>query len=317
MKVLVAEDTKSNLQFLKTCITSAGFDVVTARDGEEALKIFKQHRPDLILLDVIMQRLSGIEVAKRIRESDRNQRRWIPIIFISAMEEDEDVVKGLEVGGDDYIKKPVSQVVLNAKLRATKRIYDMQSELESANKELRRLTDFDALTGIANRRKLDEQLRKEWSRSVRTSTSLSVSLCDVDYFKKYNDRYGHQAGDRALCEVANALGHAIRRPGDLLARYGGEEFAFILPETDASGALTMLERAREEVIAKKIKHEGSKINDYISISAGVASIRPTKQDDLETGIRQLLKKADIALYEAKAKGRNCVVESTSEMEEPA
>lgn len=308
MKVLVAEDSQSNLLFLKACIEEAGFEVVTAGNGEEAVSMFDQHQPDLVLLDVVMPEIDGIAAAKIIRERTVRQDQWVPIIFISGLDGDEDVVKGLEIGGDDYITKPVSQIVLNAKLHAMRRIYEMQRQLDKANKQLKRLSEYDALTGLANRRKFDDTLQREWKRASRTGGSLAFCMCDVDFFKQYNDTYGHQVGDDALCYVAKALEETIRRPGDLVARYGGEEFAVILPETDLQGALVILEKARKAVEEKSIPHSKSSVSEFLTISAGIAIIEPTKAN-IETGTLELIRTADEALYQAKKKGRNCIVKS--------
>ncbi len=305
MKILVAEDTKSNLAYLEACILEAGFDVITATNGKEAVEAFDKHHPDLVLLDVIMPELDGIAAAKLIRERTKSSNNWIPIIFISALSEDVTVVKGLEVGGDDYICKPVSQVVLNAKLHAMRRIYKMQQQLDIANKQLKRMADYDVLTGLANRRKFNKYLESEWKRSAKKGNTLSLCICDVDFFKQYNDTYGHQAGDDALCEVANGLFNAIRRPGDLVSRFGGEEFAIILPDTDHDGAAKMIERGRVAVEGARIAHSESSVSGVLTISAGIATIEPS-QLDAEAGIKSLLKSADDALYVAKSKGRNCV-----------
>ncbi|MFK8067593.1 MAG: diguanylate cyclase [Gammaproteobacteria bacterium] len=305
MKILVAEDTKSNLAYLEACIIDAGYDVVTATNGVEAVEAFDRHKPDLILLDVIMPEMSGIVAAEKIRERTRSSNNWIPIIFISAMDDDSDVVKGLEAGRDDYICKPVSQVVLNAKLHAMQRIYKMQQQLDIANKQLKRIADYDALTGLANRRKFNKDLEAEWVRATRNGKQLSLCISDVDFFKQYNDTYGHQAGDDALCTVASALFNAIRRPGDLVCRYGGEEFAIILPDTDRNGALKMIERGRSSVEEAHVAHSGSTASSVITISAGFATVEPS-QFDAEEGVKLLLKSADDALYVAKSEGRNCI-----------
>ncbi len=312
MKVLVAEDTKSNLMFLKACIEKAGFDVITASDGIEAIEQFDKHNPDLILLDVIMPGLDGIEAAKKIRERTvANKGHWVPIIFISAMDSDHDVVRGLEIGGDDYICKPVSQAVLNAKLHAMRRIYEIQRELDAANKQLKLFAEYDVLTGLANRRKFNDQLEREWKRSARTAKPLCLCICDVDYFKQYNDHYGHQGGDDALCAIADSLFKTIRRPGDLVTRYGGEEFAIIMPETDINGAMIIIEKARIHIEELNILHAGSAISKFLTVSAGISSALP-RRDDHDQGIKTMIRQADEALYTAKAQGRNSVViEATS------
>jgi two-component system cell cycle response regulator len=175
-----------------------------------------------------------------------------------------------------------------------------EEALQKANEALKRLAIIDGLTQISNRRRFDEFLANEWKRALRSKQNLSLILCDIDFFKLYNDNYGHQAGDQCLQAVAQAINSILRRPADLAARYGGEEFVIILPDTDIEGAFHVSERIRSKIQQLEILHEHSTVEKHVTLSLGVASIVPTNVSLPES----LLKKADKALYEAKEKGRN-------------
>ncbi|QDF97412.1 diguanylate cyclase response regulator [Azoarcus sp. DD4] len=310
MKVLVIEDTVTSATLVCHQLTKMGLVALHARDGESGIAMFKQERPDLILLDIIMPGMDGFEVARSIRELE-GEGDWTPIIFLTARTSDDDLQRGIDVGGDDYLAKPVSEVVLKAKVRAMQRIAQMRysllvltRKLDDANRELTRLSAVDGLTGIANRRRFDESLLREWRRAARGGLSLALLLVDVDSFKQFNDGYGHQVGDECLKAVARTLEQKLRRPTDLVARYGGEEFAAILPETSESGALAVAEAMRAGVEGLSITHRFSSAAPVVSISIGVATLIPPRGDD--NGFIALLKAADEALYQAKAVGRNRV-----------
>jgi len=310
MKVLVADDTRTNLLIVKKYIENAGHEVITASDGLQAVNLFNRTFPDLVLLDIMMPNMNGFDAARQIRWECEQRKRWIPIIFLSAMGEDEDVVKGIEVGGDDYLTKPVSRTVLNAKLKAMARIADMQKQLDEANRQLRELSEIDPLTKIANRRRLDTTLEKEWRRAARTHTSLSLILCDIDYFKQYNDNYGHQAGDDCLKRIAKTLSEGLKRPGDIMARFGGEEFIGILPETNQEGTTKVAQKLRKSIEGLKIIHEFSAASSFVTLSFGMATIVPEKQ--LTFDPKQLIESADRCLYRAKEAGRNRIESITIE-----
>ncbi|THB81645.1 MAG: GGDEF domain-containing protein [Desulfobacteraceae bacterium] len=178
-----------------------------------------------------------------------------------------------------------------------------QANLEKANQELKLLANIDGLTQIANRRLFDEFISNEWQRSLREKTHLSVILCDIDYFKRYNDTHGHQAGDDCLREVAQAIKRAVKRPSDLGARYGGEEFVVALSNTESSGALHVANNIQKNIEKLKIKHSASDVKEYVSMSIGVSTVIPTGSSNFEN----LIEAADSALYEAKKKGRNQIV----------
>lgn len=308
MKALVIEDTVTSATLICHLLERMGLRAVHARDGESGIEAFKLERPDLVLLDIIMPGMDGFDVAKRIRQLERDGE-WTPIIFLSARASEADLERGIDVGGDDYLVKPVSEVVLKAKVRAMQRIAQMRyslllltRKLNEANRELSRLSSVDGLTGIPNRRVFDDTLVREWRRAERRSVPLSLLLLDIDHFKEYNDCYGHQVGDDCLRAVAGSLDRALRRSSDLAARYGGEEFGIVLPETDAEGARNVAENVLELVRGLAIAHARSQTAPRVTISIGVATAIPERGDD--SGWKKLLGNADAALYQAKNKGRN-------------
>lgn len=305
MKALVIEDTATSQAVICHLLERLGIQPIQARDGLSGIAGFERERPDLILLDILLPGIDGFEVARRIRAIEK-PGEWTPIIFLTGLTKDEDLERGIEAGGDDYLLKPVSEVVLGAKVRAMQRIVQMRHsllvltrKLDSANRELTRLSAVDGLTGIANRRQFDEVLSREWRRCLRAHEPLSLLMVDVDFFKQYNDGYGHQAGDECLKAVAEALRGKLRRPADIVTRYGGEEFAAILPDTGLEGALLVAEAMRSAVQALGLPHEGSAF-DVVTVSIGVASLSPQQAE----GMPRLLGAADWALYEAKRHGRN-------------
>jgi diguanylate cyclase (GGDEF)-like protein len=315
MKTLVIEDSSSSLKILCHYIEKMGITPIPAETGALGVDLFLSEHPDLILLDIILPDIDGFEVARRIRQMER-PGDWTPIIFLTALNKDEDLEKGIAAGGDDYLHKPVSDVVLGAKIRAMQRIIQMRQsllvltrKLDAANHELKRLAALDGLTGIANRRHFDAVLDREWRRAMRQGTELSVLMCDVDFFKQFNDTYGHLEGDECLRQVANALTTALDRGGDLIARYGGEEFAAVLPETSLGGALFVAERMKQAINQLNLKHTGSPFG-FITASFGIASTIPvargTADAQPENDSLSLLNAADLALYEAKKEGKNRV-----------
>jgi diguanylate cyclase (GGDEF)-like protein len=305
MKILIVDDSATVRTGLKGLVERMGHGVAEAENGAEALKLYKQERPGLVLIDVIMPVMDGYEAARRMRETSPDE--WVPIIFLSSKEADQDLDRAIEAGGDDYLVKPVSFVVLNAKIRALHRIesmrnkvLDMSRDLASANRELEKLTRQDGLTGIANRRHFDSYLETEVRRAARERQPLSLILADVDHFKSFNDHYGHQAGDDCLRQVAAVLGTAGRRPADLAARYGGEEFAIVLPGTGPDGAVDVAQALSRLIAALAISHASSAVSQNVTLSQGIASLAPEK----ETAAEDLIHRADQALYQAKQQGRN-------------
>jgi diguanylate cyclase (GGDEF)-like protein len=305
LKVLIVEDSKVALKAISGYIENMGVQPLLAENGHDALELYSRERPDIVLLDIILPDTDGYEVAKEIRRL-QGKDEWTAIIFLSVMSKDEDLARGIEVGGDDYIMKPVGSVVVQAKVRAMYRLVQMQralvkmaAQLNDANQELQRLSMTDGLTGIANRRMFDVSLAREWRRCMRLNKPLSVVMLDVDYFKKYNDRYGHQEGDDCLVAVAQEVARSAPRPGDLVARYGGEEFVMILADTDEDGANWVAERIRQHVAGLNLPHKDSS-DGHITVSCGISSVIPSQ----ELSVEMLVKSADNALYLSKNQGRN-------------
>ena len=312
MKTLVIEDSISSLKLLCDHVTKMGLVPIPAETGAIGINLFLKERPDLILLDIVMPDLDGYEVARQIRQLEP-PGDWTPIIFLSSLNQDKDIEMGIAAGGDDYLLKPISEIVLASKIRAMQRIIQMRQsllvltrKLDAANQELRRLTSLDGLTGIANRRHFDEMLAREWRRAMREGEEVAILMCDIDLFKPYNDTYGHQSGDECLRQIAQALVSSLDRGGDLLARYGGEEFVAVLPRTTLIGASFVAGLMRQAVCELALEHSGSP-HGIVTASFGVASaVAMPETDPLD-----IIGAADRALYKAKHAGRNRVAQTTS------
>jgi len=305
MKILVVEDSSSNRLSLTQHVERFGATALAVDTGEAALEAYSRMRPDLVLLDVVLPDIDGFVVAQRIRAME-TQGEWTPIIFLSSLGEDTNIEKGIAAGGDDYLLKPVSEIVLGAKIRAMQRLVLMRTslhaltrKLDAANQELVRISSRDDLTGVANRRFFDETISLEWRRARRHSNSIALLMCDVDFFKLFNDTYGHQAGDNCLRKVATAIRLNTERPSDLVARYSGKEFAVALPETTIGGALTVAEKIRQAIRELNISHESSP-EGLITMSIGIASTAPGFDNPPD----DLIHAASKALYRAKREGRD-------------
>lgn len=291
-KVLIIDDLPTNIQVLSEILENE-YETFFATSGREGLEIARVEHPDLILLDIMMPVMDGFEVCQRLKEDPATQS--IPVIFVTAMRSAEDEAKGLELGAIDYITKPVTPIIVKMRVRN-------HMELKRHRDILADLSLMDGLTGIANRRRFDEGLENEWRRAARSGSSLAIIMIDIDFFKNFNDHYGHGAGDDCLKKVARALTGAPRRPGDLVARYGGEEFVALLPETSHAAALAIAERMRQTILDLAIPHAYSDAAERVSISLGVAAATPGPNDDAG----DLVMSADKFLYQAKQTGRNKV-----------
>ena len=297
MEVLIIDDDLSICNYLSKIVSDEGHHCRIAHDRRGAFAELEVHDIDLIMIDVYMPGSDGFEITKDIRK--RFTETWIPIVFISASDSDADYKKCVEVGGDDYLVKPIRPIVVQTKLKTLERISAMKRLADSANKKLKRLTHLDPLTKVQNRRSLQHSLFQEWKSAHRNKTPLSVLMIDIDFFKSYNDSLGHLKGDSCLQKVAKALSQAITRPRDLVARYGGEEFLVLLPETDSYGASQVAARLHQAILEKGIDHPESEISDYITVSMGISST-----DSCARSPEELCDQADKALYEAKKQGRN-------------
>lgn len=320
--ILIVDDNPSTLEVLFDFLMNAGFRVLIAQDGESAILKVAEASPDVILLDIIMPGIDGFETCRRLKANPAT--REIPVIFMTALAQTSVVVKGFELGAVDYITKPTQQEIVLARVTTHLTIQKLQrslqqqnwqlqqeilqrhqaeAALQNANEELQRLATLDGLTQVANRRRFDEYLTKAWQILVREHLPLSLLMCDVDFFKRYNDSKGHQAGDECLQQVAQAMKHSVKRPADLVARYGGEEFVVVLPNTHAEGALIVAQKIQKSIAALAVIHPESTISQYITLSIGVSCTIPCQQFCPEA----LIMAADRALYQAKQLGRNRAV----------
>ena len=305
--VLLVEDQASVRATLAGELRHVGVsEVLEAASADAALQLFKLRRPDLVLLDIHLPGGNdGYWVAQRMREAEPGG--WTPIIFLSGLDGDLDVWRGIEAGGDDYLVKPVKPIVLAAKLRAMRRLRDMRrrlveltEELHVANQPLNEMVEMDPLTGLVNRRGFDRILHSEILAARRDGVPLTLMLCDLDHFKRYNDTLGHVQGDACLKEVGRVLHDVCMRPRDVASRYGGEEFALILPNTPRSGAMTFARALGKLLKSRAIAHPGSPNGETLTLSGGITTCVPDDGTSAET----MLMRADEALYAAKAQGRD-------------
>jgi diguanylate cyclase (GGDEF)-like protein len=298
MKILLVEDSATLRFAMRNYITDAGHDPLLARSGEEALQLLENTPVDMIIMDVEMPGLNGFETTRLIREWLAGH--WIPIIFVTGLNEDENYREGIEAGGDDYLIKPVSFMIIKAKIRAMERIAEMRDQLHRLNAELEALSQLDSLTQIYNRRTFNELAQQQWALAKRHQQPISALMIDVDHFKLFNDHYGHPAGDVCLKKVTQAIKSCLHRSADILGRYGGEEFIVLLPETDANGAMRVAQAISEAIEVAQLRHEISPSSNLVTASIGGATCLRTTGHDLE----ELIKNADRALYKAKRAGRN-------------
>jgi diguanylate cyclase (GGDEF)-like protein len=309
LRVLLVEDQPVLRAHLVTQLRALGHDVIEAENAQLALAHFHEHQPDLVLLDVVLPDQDGYWLARQFRRQEGS--RWTPIIFLSCMTHETDLQQGIDAGGDDYLTKPVSPIVLRSKLLAMQRLLYMRNQLTRATEELRtanyrlaHLSSHDELTGLGNRRGLDERLNQYIGQARRDRLPLTLIMCDVDHFKRYNDSLGHLEGDRCLQHISGVMAQACRRPLDYVARYGGEEFAILLPNTPADGALTMALALLHNLRANAVEHPDSPLGPYVTLSGGITTCIA---EDTTTA-QSLIRQADESLYAAKTRGRNRFVD---------
>ena len=246
---------------------------------------------DLILMDIQLPGIDGITTTKRLKNDPLLEN--LPVLAITGYDDLEKLEEAFNAGCTDYLTKPLNKIEFRARVESALRLKDaLDRERELANR--------DALTELYNRRFFNEQIKKEYDRAHRQNHELALVLCDIDYFKQYNDTYGHTAGDEALKNVADVLKTSVRRPGDFVARYGGEEFAALLPNTDQEGAMNRAEKIRNDVQNLEIENSGSTVSEVLTLSLGVSSQVPTSSGSP----LNLINAADQALYRAKDEGRN-------------
>jgi diguanylate cyclase (GGDEF)-like protein len=298
MRVLVAEDNLVFQSMLRGILTRWGYVPVMVRDGLDAWRCLQaESAPRLAILDWMMPGLDGVEICRRVRSAAREP--YIYLLLLTGRSESQDLVEGMEAGADDYLTKPFMAHELRVRLRAGRRILDLQAQLVGAREALRLQATVDNLTGLPNRGAILDRLNAELSRVGREGGALSVLMCDIDHFKPVNDNYGHQAGDAVLRDAAQRMKSAVRAY-DAVGRYGGEEFLVVLPGCEVEGARAQAERIRGAFEAETFHAGGKALR--VTCSFGFASLeRGAALNALE-----LIRDADQALYAAKANGRNRV-----------
>lgn len=299
MRVLIADDSLVMRRLLEASVKGWGYEPVTAADGEQAWEILgSKDPPPIAILDWMMPGLSGLEICRRLRQ--RESPPYVYVILLTARGLREDIVEGLNAGADDYVVKPFDKHELEVRLRAGRRIIDLQTELVRAQEKLREQAMRDALTGIWNRACILEMLERELDRARREGSALGVLMLDLDHFKQLNDTRGHQFGDQALRLFAQRIQAAVRSY-DSVGRYGGEEFLVVAPHCGERELMSQGERLRKAVSAVPFEVDGVAFG--LTVSIGAAS---TEKGARETS-RDLIRAADEALYAAKRAGRNCVI----------
>lgn len=337
MSILIVDDSIQIHNQLGFYLKSNGYqDLLFAGSAHEAYKHLGLDAPsvppgtiDLILMDIRMPDIDGIEACRRIKAEECLQD--IPVIMVTAENTPEGLQSAFDAGAVDYITKPLNKVELlvrissvlklkhesdrritreNELLELTKLLEETNEKLQQANDMLQHLSSTDGLTDIANRRRFEEFFINEWKRVTRLSKPISIIILDVDFFKKYNDTYGHQKGDECLRKIAKALHSSLKRPCDLVARYGGEEFVALLSDTDSNGAKKVAELMQKNIAALKIEYENPEVHDTVTVSLGISTIVPKTNSIPE----KLINAADKALYLAKDNGRNQIIISNESLE---
>ena len=308
MQILIAEDDCVSRRVLEAMLLKWGYEVVLACDGKEAWEAMQRpDAPPMAILDWMMPGMDGVEVCERLRQLKTPFRPYV--ILLTGKGQKKDLVKGINAGADDYVIKPFEPDELRVRIYAGERILDLQVESLAIMEALRKQATHDYLTGLRNRVSMLDMLQKEFEKAPRSGKPVSVVMADIDYFKSVNDRFGHQAGDTVLTEVARRMAMEIRSYEDI-GRYGGEEFIAVLSECDTEGAQKMGERLCQAVAAKPFEINGEKIHVTISIGVAASTQWTMPSEDI------LIRMADIALYRAKQAGRNRVELWSSSFPDP-
>jgi len=290
--LMIVDDVPANIRVLVNAL-SVDYEIVAATRGNDVLRLAERAKPALILLDIELPDVDGYSLCQQLRQSPSCGQ--IPVIFVTARDHEADEVRGLRLGAVDYITKPFSSAIVQARVRT-------HLELKRYRDLLRNRSDSDGLTGLANRRRFDEYLAQQSATALGAGTSLALIMADVDRFKSYNDRYGHLAGDDCLKRVAQTMREVFGDEGVLVARYGGEEFVCVMPETDRGSAQAAAEACRRRLLEAEIAHEGNPPDGLVSLSLGVAVLESIDKQPAHA----LCARADRALYQAKMRGRNRV-----------
>jgi diguanylate cyclase (GGDEF)-like protein len=298
VKILIAEDELVSRRLLQASLERWGYEVVVAKDGTEASQILlSPDAPKMALLDWLMPGVDGVQLCRNIRRNKPEPYTYI--LLLTGRRGQDDVVRGLEAGADDYVRKPFDPDELKVRLRTGKRILYLQDRLISSREALRDQATRDSLTGLWNRAAILDILGDELARSAREGGSLGILMADLDSFKRINDTYGHPTGDEVLRGVARVMRNSVRRY-DAVGRYGGEEFLIVLPGCDESNAVSHAERLRAAVCRVTVETAAASVHPSVSLGV-VVSNRHTSLD-----IGDLIQAADAALYRAKHGGRNRV-----------
>ncbi|MGR3292959.1 MAG: diguanylate cyclase, partial [Candidatus Scalindua sp.] len=298
MKVLIAEDENITRHRLEKLLTDMDFEVVSCKGGLDAWNVIQsKNAPNILILDWMMPGMDGLEICRKVRKQAREPYTFI--LLLTSKDKHDDLVKGMEAGADDYITKPFNHSELKARLKAGKRIVELNEELLSVRNNFEKQAIHDKLTGLYNRHYMVEILEKEFSRTQRYQTDLSCLLIDLDYFKDVNDTFGHAFGDFVLREFSASLAQRERK-ADISIRYGGEEFLLLLPNTGIAGARSAAEKIR--AVCEKKRYDDGNNSTSITTSIGISSVKYHQLHESN----ELLALADKALYRSKAEGRNRV-----------
>lgn len=320
MAILIVDDIPVNLMLLEEMLQQEGYaDIYCVRSGQEALEMLAsteqveaEKRIDLILMDVMMPGMDGIETCQRIKAQDG--LRDIPVIMVTVRDDDEALAQAFAMGATDYIVKPVKEIELLARVRAAlklkretdrrkareQELVELARQLDITNRRLMHMVPRDSLTEVGNRRYFDEILVREWNRARREAVPLSLLMVDLDDFKRFNETHGRDKGDGCLRMVADALRCILKRAGDTVVRYGGEEFAAILPNTTNGGAVAVAHEFLEQMAALAVRPAGAQAGEILTVSIGLATAEPCRGSDMQG----LILAADGALYLAKSEGGN-------------
>lgn len=293
--IVLADDDRVTREYVAGLLRGRGYEVTAVDSGQKVLERVREGGVALVLLDVIMEGISGIDACRMLKST--TQGSFLPVILLTGRSDTESRVAGLRIGADDYISKPFDERELLARVQNMVRIKLMHDEVNAARERLERLAISDELTGLYNYRYLQTRLNEEFKRAERYREPLSCAMLDIDRFKSFNDRYGHDVGDQVLAMVAGRLREAVREV-DVVARYGGEEFLLVLPSTHLAGALTVAERVWRTIGERPF--EIGATSERITVSIGVALYPSRGVSNRDS----LVKAADRALYRAKEDGRN-------------
>jgi len=293
--VLVIDDSPVARKLVEHALDSEQYAILPAKTGAEALELFAEHKPPIVITDWVMPDLSGLQLCERIRTESSGRHTYI--IILTGVSEKSKVVKGLQAGADDYVTKPFNAEELSARVNAGRRIVELHREIEAKNLILQQLALTDSLTNLPNRRAIEEWARRQLTGALRHKFPFWIVMVDVDHFKTVNDTFGHDAGDLVLKSVADIIRRNTRQC-DICGRIGGDEFMLVLTFTDQDGVRIAVERLRQQLEAHRYEFQGR--DAKVTASIGVAGIRPGQDIDFE----RLMVQADVALYSAKRRGRN-------------